>query len=160
MLCENCKKNVATTYFKQTVNGKTSEIFLCSDCAAKLGLDTSVPMFGFDSFLPTFLSGSHELEEVRCPNCGMPFREILQTGKVGCDRCYDVFAKQLKPALHRMHGGKKHAGKIPFSFSGTKKSELETLRADLARAVENEDFEQAAVLRDRIKEQEAKQKEA
>ena len=42
MLCENCKKNVATTYFKQTVNGKTTEIFLCDECAAKLGLDSGI----------------------------------------------------------------------------------------------------------------------
>ena len=110
MLCENCKKNIATTYFKQTVNGKSSEIFLCSECAAKLGLDNSMTNFGFDSMLPNFFSAATELQEVRCPDCGMLYSDIVKTGRVGCDKCYETFSKRLIGAINRIHGNKKHVG--------------------------------------------------
>lgn len=150
MLCENCKKNVATTYLKQTVNGKTNEIFLCSECAQKLGLDSGFGSFGFD-MLPKFFGASNELSELRCPSCGMLFSEIGKSGRVGCDQCYETFADRLAPALNRMHGNKKHAGKIPSSFSGGRSDEVEDLRSQLQKAIDEERFEDAARLRDEIK---------
>lgn len=151
MLCEHCKQNPATTYFKQTVNGKTSEIFLCSDCAAKLGLDTSLSTFGIDDMIPDFFTKSAELSEVRCPDCGILFSDILKTGRVGCDKCYETFAKRLMPAVNRMHGNKKHAGKVPLSFETKRGDDLKALKKELEKAIKEENFEQAAILRDRIR---------
>ena len=155
MLCENCKKNIATTYFKQTVNGKSSEIFLCSECAAKLGLDNSMTNFGFDSMLPNFFSAATELQEVRCPDCGMLYSDIVKTGRVGCDKCYETFSKRLTGAINRIHGNKKHVGKVPLSFAGNKATDIKKLRKELEKAIRDENFEQAAVLRDKIKAAEA-----
>ena len=97
MLCENCKKNVANTYFKQTVNGKTSEVFLCSECASKLGVNqtvTSNMAFGFGDLLNEFFSpyyqtkplseGTKKIERLTCPYCNMTEEEFFRTGKAGC----------------------------------------------------------------------------
>ncbi|PWM46813.1 MAG: hypothetical protein DBX47_01730 [Clostridiales bacterium] len=155
MLCENCKKNVATTYLKQTINGKTSEIFLCSECASKIGLSQMPSLsniFGLDNMLPNFFERSTELSELRCPTCGILFSEISKNGKVGCADCYNTFSNRLMPALARMHGNKKHIGKTPLSFKGKKMSETEKLKKQLEEAIATENFEKAAKIRDRIKE--------
>ena len=80
MLCENCKKNTATTYFKQTVNGKTREVFLCSECAAKLGLGDSFMNFGNFGFgfnaMSELLGGSAVPSVSTCPICGISLKEV------------------------------------------------------------------------------------
>jgi len=158
MLCENCKKNIADTYFRKTVNGKTSEIFLCSECAKELGVTTSDVLsggFGLDAMLPKLFRGSGELKEIVCPGCGIRFSEISKTGKVGCDKCYSTFAARLDPAIARIHGNKRHIGKTPSGFK--KKSEGKSdLRAELERAIAEERFEDAARIRDEIRNAEGK----
>ena len=170
MLCENCKKNIANTYFKQTVNGKTEEIFLCSECAAKLGVAQTIGQnsdFGFGDLLNQFFapySQGKTLSSAKstasdipvCPFCSTSEREFFKTGKAGCEKCYATFSRRLAPYLGKLHGNKKHAGKRPISAGATKKSEtVEDLKKELTEAVKNEDFEKAVVLRDRIKELES-----
>ena len=155
MLCENCKKNVATTYLKQTINGKTNEIFLCSECASKLGLSQMPSLgdvFGLDNMLPNLFERTSDLAELHCPTCGISFSDISKRGKVGCADCYSTFSNRLIPALSRIHGNKKHIGKIPHSFAGKQKSETEKLKKELEEAISTENFEKAAKLRDKIKE--------
>ena len=162
MLCENCKKNIATTYLKQTVNGKSSEIILCSECASKLGVTQMASMsnfFDMDNMLPNFLERSSELSELRCPTCGILFSEISKNGKVGCADCYTTFSKRLMPALSGMYGNKKHVGKVPHSFKSREKSECDVLKKQLEEAIASENFEKAAQLRDKIKEIENKKEE-
>jgi protein arginine kinase activator len=151
MLCENCKKNIANTYFKQTVNGKTNEIFLCSECASKMGLNSITSDFGLDGFFPQFFGRSEELPEASCQSCGISFKEIMQKGKVGCAKCYDTFKDKLAPAIYKIHGNKKHIGKVPGSIENKQYSQIEKLKRQLDEAVRSENFEQAAVLRDQIK---------
>ena len=99
MLCENCKKNVANTYFKQTINGKSNEIFLCSECAAKLGVADMVPSTGFGDIFADFASmfpqTLTELSAKACPKCGITEQEIYNQGRVGCDECYHTFQGRL-----------------------------------------------------------------
>lgn len=153
MLCENCKKNVATTYFKQTVNGKTTEIFLCDECAAKLGLDSGIKSFGLglSSMLPELFSREKDIAELRCPVCGTLYSSGGKDGMVGCDKCYDTFASRLDPVIKRMHGSRKHVGKTPQSFAAKPEGKLDQLKRELKLAIEKEDFESAAKLRDQIK---------
>lgn len=153
MLCENCKKNVASTYLKQTINGKTTEIFLCDECASKLGVDNSFKNIGMGlgSMLPELFSHGGDIAELRCPVCGTLYSAISKNGMVGCDQCYHAFAQRLDPVIKRMHGSRKHAGKVPASFAAEPESQLDTLKKQLKQAVEKEDFELAAKLRDKIK---------
>lgn len=158
MLCENCKKNQATTYFKQTVNGKTNEIFLCSECAAKAGLSVSAPSsFGMDDFLLNLLGGRSVQPEKRvCPVCGISETEVLNSGRVGCGNCYNEFSGRLASFIEKVHGNKFHVGKRPKNLQKQEKktagNPLEDLKKQLDEAIRSENFEEAAVLRDRIKE--------
>lgn len=170
MLCENCKKNVANTYFKQTVNGKTSEVFLCSECASKSGVNqtvTSNMAFGFGDLLNEFFSpyyqtkplseGTKKIERLTCPYCNMTEEEFFRTGKAGCGNCYSTFKNKLNGFLNKLHGSKKHLGKTPSSAGGNKEKapDVESLKKELSEAIKSENFEKAVILRDKIKEIEA-----
>lgn len=153
MLCENCKKNAATTYLKQTLNGQTTEIFLCDECAGKLGVDKGIKNFGagLGSMLPELFRQSGEIAELRCPTCGTLYSTISKSGMVGCDRCYNVFAQRLDPVIKRMHGSRKHVGKVSASFAKSPENKTDALKRQLRQAIEKEDFEAAAILRDKIR---------
>lgn len=158
MLCENCKKNAATTYFKQTVNGNTREVFLCSECAAKLGLGD--PMSGFGNFGMGFgmmsdLLGAMTQSSSVCPTCGMSLNEVSKSGRVGCADCYDSFRDYLRRLIPRISGNKAHAGKTPRSVKPAA-DDLGSLRKQLEEAIKSENFEEATVLRDKIREIEQK----
>lgn len=154
MLCENCKKNNATTYFKQTVNGKTREVFLCSECAAKLGLGDSLMNFGnFGLGLGAVseLFGSASASSTRCPTCGISLNEVSKNGIMGCADCYDTFRDYLRRLLPRISGNKIHTGKVPHSSGGEAGEDIASLKLKLEEAIKTENFEEATVLRDKIR---------
>lgn len=105
-------------------------------------------MFGDISGLGT------EADETCCPVCGSRFSDIAETGKAGCAECYKTFYSELLPYLKRVHGSVKHVGKVPNSAPLAVKPQAETadsLRLELNRLVSEERFEEAAVVRDKIK---------
>ena len=162
MLCENCKKNTANTYFKQTVNGKTREVFLCSECAAKLGLGDSMMNFGnfgFGLSAVSDLLGVTSPAVSRCPTCGMTLKEVSDSGMMGCADCYDTFRDYLRKLLPRISGNKVHTGKTPRTAQGETGDGLDALKVKLAEAVKTENFEEATVLRDKIRALESEIKE-
>ena len=91
-------------------------------------------------------------DDVSCPNCGITFREFREHGRFGCPLDYDVFKEQLIPLLENIHGETEHAGKVPKSAPAGSQEvyELIKLRRELAAAIEQEEYETAATLRDRI----------
>ena len=158
MLCEKCGKNHATTHIKTVVNGIVREYNLCDICAANSGYSGNsltgmlASMFGDISSLESFK------EKQKCSVCGASFSDIAKSGKVGCSECYNTFYDELLPYLKRVHGSTKHVGKIPNSapLAVVPKGEtIEQLRSELSRLVSEENYEQAAVIRDKIKEMEA-----
>jgi len=160
MLCTKCGKNPASVYIKNTINGVTTEQHLCTQCAAeeKLIGQTNLDPFGdlFSLFEPS-VQGNQAIGTDRCPLCGATAHDIMKSGRAGCASCYDVFARILSPMIKRIHGTASHTGSVPASCSaGIKKEKrLETLRAELKTAIENENFEDAAKLRDEIRELES-----
>ncbi|NLL63429.1 MAG: hypothetical protein GX241_04205 [Ruminococcaceae bacterium] len=118
MLCQNCARNEATTHIKRIVNGETSQMHLCYNCAEHLGYANMFSGFGFNidnmfqNFFPEF---SHALlaaeESERCPTCGTSFEELIHSGMMGCADCYRVFYEELKPFLSRIHGRASYVGK-------------------------------------------------
>ncbi|MBO5213906.1 MAG: UvrB/UvrC motif-containing protein [Clostridia bacterium] len=163
MLCENCKKNTATTYFKQTVNGKTREVFLCSECAAKLGLGDSMMNFGnfgFGLSAVSDLLGTYSAPAAsRCPTCGMTLKEVSASGMMGCADCYDSFRDYLQRLLPRISGNKSHTGKSPRASAEKPEDDLTALKEKLAQAIQTENFEEATVLRDKIRALESQNQE-
>ena len=102
-------------------------------------------------------------KEEKCPKCGYTFSDIAKSGKLGCADCYRKFYDKLLPSLQRIHGKIKHTGKqamIPVQANTEPKiNPVAKLKEDLQKAIEEQNFEQAAVLRDRIKEMEADKNE-
>lgn len=155
MLCEKCKKNEATTHIKTNINGVVETHHLCGHCAAEQGYSNNMFAFGIGDLLGSFLGGSAPVSQsVRCPVCGASFDEIAASGKVGCDKCYEVFLDRLVPSLERMHGRSKHVGKRPQTLNAqpTVAERINCLRGQLNDAVAAQEFERAAQLRDQIKE--------
>ncbi len=124
MLCQNCMKNEANTHIKQTINGETQESFLCFECYTKLG-HSSVGegfSFGFGDLINQFFGDSLLLSQrsqaQRCTKCGNTYETIAKNGKVGCEKCYEVFYDDMKFSLQKIHGKVKHAGKKPIMKGG------------------------------------------
>lgn len=159
MLCEVCKKHVATTHITRTVNGKTTELHLCAHCAAEQGLQSTLGGFGFDlndfwgSFFSEPMLASTE-DTVRCADCGRSFKDIAKHGRPGCPTCYRTFYDKLLPSIQRIHGKTQHTGKVAEKAEDTvkKERELKALREELAAHIANQEYEQCAALRDRIRE--------
>ena len=158
MLCQKCGKNTATTHIKTVINGKVTEQNLCSYCAANNGY------VGFQggslskilaSMLGQTMESNSNLSARRCSCCGSCFADIAQTGKVGCAECYSEFGGELLPYLKRIHGSTLHTGKVPGikELVVTKKeNSIDELKAQLAALVAGEKYEEAAIIRDKIKE--------
>lgn len=152
MLCEKCKKAKANTYYRTTVNGKVTEMYLCSDCMAKLQ-STADSFFNLGSLFfedPFFGKPIAVAGPKSCNTCGATARYIAETGKVGCADCYDTFSKELEAAILRTQGTLQHKAE-------SKKDPIEEKKALLKEAIEKEEFEKAALLRDEIKKMETEQ---
>ena len=171
MLCQNCGKNEATTHVKRIVNGDTTETHLCAQCAQHLGYGDIFSGFGLnlDDFFGGFLGDTVQKlaspAEQKCPKCGSTFGDIVKSGRLGCSDCYRTFYDRLLPSIQRIHGRIRHNGKqIAASVEAheepkeeKEENKLEKLRVQLSEAVEKQEFEQAAVIRDEIKKLEAEQ---
>ena len=169
MKCDNCNKP-ATVHLTEIRNGKKIEKHLCEQCAAQSeGLPAAKQHMPINELLQNFVmvhSGIQKEMGVTCEQCGMTWAEFRQNGLFGCERDYDIFEKDLSPLLQRAHeGATHHVGKSPArAGSGSSASQaparkkktldLTKLRKELQRAVEMEDYERAARLRDQIKEAE------
>ncbi len=154
MLCSKCHKNEASVYFKQNINGEVREYALCPQCAAEAELGfTPINLFG-----SMFTPSRPKAERKRCTLCSSTFDVIKKRGKVGCAECYSVFSDELKPMIDSIHRGAKHIDRAPEGYSEKRKAEneLEKLKNELKNAIEREEYERAAELRDLIKEKEAK----
>lgn len=156
MLCENCNKNQATTHITRTVGGVTQQQHLCAECAAKMGyshFSLNIGDIWGSLFGDTMKKSAPIPEETRCKGCGSTFRQIASSGKVGCAECYRTFHDQLVPTIQRLHGIAEHRGKLPSAASAQAKvkSRVASLKKQLQAAVESQEFERAAVLRDEIR---------
>ena len=161
MLCQRCHKNEATIHITEVGNGEHHENHLCEQCAEAEGTVVKSPPT-INQLLNSLImahSGATELAGLTCPECGISFLEFRQQGLLGCPNDYEVFSQPLDDLLLRVHGQDiHHVGKVP-ARGGTQQKEyvqLLRLRRDLAKAVESEQYEEAAQLRDRIKEFEQK----
>ena len=160
MLCERCHKNNATVHTVQVINGEKTEHYYCEQCAREMGMEKPI---SFEDIFQGFLNfGTPKQDEfanpykrvaARCPSCGMTYDELRRTGKFGCSSCYDAFEPYITGSLKSIHGDNVHKGKVPKRNGGPllKKHELEDLKRRLVDAIAKEEFEEAAVLRDRIK---------
>lgn len=158
--CDNCGETGAVVHLTQIVNNEMFTTHLCERCAAEKGLEASaVPSnFPLSDFLAQMGEGDlptdPELADATCSFCGLTFADFRETGRLGCPHCYSIFDGHLRGLLRRIHGGTQHVGKVylpPDPSASERQKRLEGLRRKLDRAVESEDFERAARLRDEIR---------
>ena len=168
MLCQKCKSKEANTHVKSVVNGEYTEYMLCADCAKQMGYSNlwSDMQSDFDSILGSFFSNAlpARSQTTRCPVCGSTYHDIANLSKVGCAKCYEVFLSELMPSIRRIHSNTTHCGKKPSDNSSTQaatqqdkkdvNNEIQKLKTELEKAIEEQNFELAATLRDKIKEME------
>lgn len=162
MLCQECRRNEATIHIVKNANGKQTELNLCEHCARKKEeLDFSFePQFSLHKLFTSILNQSlGENREAmlaandKCPACNLTFAQFSQIGRLGCSECLNAFEGNLKPLLRRIHAGCTHTGKVPAKARSrvNKIRELDQLKEDLKEKIQSERFEEAAILRDRIK---------
>ena len=168
MLCDNCGEREAAIHLTQIVNNSVTTLHLCEQCAAEKGVETgaSVAKFPLGDFLASLgKTGGGEQAEVApgvaCPFCGGTLKDFRETGRLGCAVCYTTFEPHLRDLLRRLHGSSRHAGEAYTGTTATPTAEApvqagtheagELLREQLKRAVESENFELAAELRDKLK---------
>lgn len=161
MLCDNCKKNNAMISYTKMTGNNIEEIHLCAECAEKKmkedlvfnnAVTDRVEGFLKELFKLTGKNSNVSTDKV-CPNCGTSFNE-LEKNKLGCEACYENFKDEIASVLTNLKFSSKHRGKIPKSAS--KKPlfirEEQDLLDKIDKAIELENYEDAAVYRDELKE--------
>lgn len=180
MLCQNCNKNEANVRYTEIINGEKRELILCEKCSKELGVDKvsfNMPI-DFASFFgdmledyndSSFIPMLSETKELQCDNCNMTYEEFLSKGKFGCSECYNTFSRKIEPLLKRIHGSSNYLGRklnetnnssktvLINKNENTKENKLDKLQKDLQKAVEEERYEDAAKIRDKIKVQTKKE---
>ncbi len=172
MLCNVCHSKQATIHFKHVSNNEVVEIHLCGSCAQEKGINLfameDVPFgeqqYGLADLLAGFtdMPSSLEMKKVirKCPNCGVTYTDFKKSGRLGCSECYKAFKDQLAPLLGRLQGSTHHKGKIPEIQGKSKKlmkrETIGELKVKLRYLIKKENHEEAAVIRDRIKDLEKK----
>ena len=161
MLCDSCKERDAVINLTQVEHDSKVTLHLCEQCAQQKCVETGVailksPLGGFitamgkgsGAVLPTPADG------LRCSSCGGTLKDFRESGRLGCALCYQAFEVHLRDLLRRLHGSSQHVGEryvAPGAAEADPRRRLLDLKDQLRRAVDSENFELAAELRDRIR---------
>ena len=166
MKCQNCNKNNATVRYTQIINGKKTEMNLCENCSNELGINNynfNMPI-NFSSFLSDFMDEYNipslmSTKKLQCDKCNMSYEEFLNIGKFGCSNCYSVFSNKIDNVLKKINGGNRYIGNksIPVNEDVSKQeniknNKLADLKRQLKEYIKTEEYEKAAIIRDKIKE--------
>jgi protein arginine kinase activator len=158
VICQRCKKQPATVHLTEILQNEKRERHLCEDCAREEGVAVKAQIN-----LQDILSGMLEAHQtagkeanLTCPDCGITYAEFRSQGRLGCPHDYEIFAEPLAEVFEKVHGAKEHLGKLPHRAGAdlTQQRQVMQLRRQLQEAVENEQYEEAARLRDLIKHKE------
>ena len=157
MKCQSCGKREATVRYTENINGKKQEMYFCMECAKKLGFanfsDLFSPLF---SSIPDYFGDIGQKETIKCPKCNYTFEDYTNTGMFGCPECYETFKDRLDDIFIKLHGKNRHVKSIGTKVKVTKNTKqksnnIEELKEKLRVLVEEEKYEEAAVIRDKIK---------
>ncbi len=154
--CDKCD-NPATHHSVEIIKGQKIEKHLCDKCANEAGMFVKAAHTPINELLTNFvkLHGGGAVSGVNqaCSECGLTFMQFRETSLLGCPSCYDAFEESLAPLLERAHeGGSQHMGKVPQRAGEQQQLQqrLRQMRKQLKEAVDMENFELAAQLRDDI----------
>ena len=148
MICEECGERQAEVVMTTVINGESTSRHLCRECLKKYQTGD------LQSVLAAVLSAMAEkTPNITCPACGETYAEFKKTGLLGCAKCYTAFRRELTPLITRVQGRAQHAGRRPpvSEAEQARQSRMESLRAQMEAAVAEENFEEAARLRDQLR---------
>ena len=159
MRCDRCGTNEAVMHVTQVVQNESKLLNLCDDCAREMGfagpgVPANFPLGDFLAQLGGETPSGSEPPADSCAFCDLTFAQFRESGRLGCPHCYTAFEGHLRGLLRRIHGGTQHVGKVylpPDPTQTEREKRLDGLRRRLERAVDAEDFERAAHLRDQIR---------
>ena len=169
MYCELCKKNIATIHYTKIVNGHKEERHVCEQCASQMKEPMNafptlgiMPDFSMADFIGGFFNPENQSQPFvqknmsaydACPVCGMTAGEFRKLGRVGCSNCYEYFSDYMPGLIKRIHGISCHTGKFPARGEArlAERQKAVLLREELRCAIQEENFERAAQLRDEIR---------
>lgn len=171
MVCNLCGAQEATIHLTEIVNNQMIEIHLCESCAQEKGTDFKTH-FQMGDLMSTLMGsekpakgGADKRLAGKCPECGLTYEEFGKSGRLGCAFCYDSFSKLLTPLIKRVQRSLQHVGKRPQNVSAAPASipvsgnpDLKILQDRLKKSIQSEAFEEAAKIRDEIRQLEEKQK--
>lgn len=165
MKCDLCNKK-ATVHLTEIVDEQMSEMHLCEECAREKSVQME-QQFGLSDLLAGLTDFGKQVKsadkvDLKCAACGITYDDFRKFGRLGCSECYDAFKSHLSTLLKKIHGSNHHFGKTPKKMpqSDKKKVEdLQDLKTKLMEAIQIEDFEKAAQLRDKIRDIENKKKQ-
>ena len=163
MKCDICRENEATIHLTEVVNEQVNKLHICESCARHKSEEMQ-SHFGLTDLLSGLVDLGESLPDdqvsklvkTRCPVCNSAYQDFQRTGRVGCGKCYEVFSSNLSELLKKINGSDRHVGKTPFKSNETEEEheDLQRLKSELSALAAAEEFEKAAVLRDRIKDME------
>jgi len=154
-LCDICGKEEAIfTITEVDKEGKTKELHLCLRCAEKKGLLDKDKISLAELFAHLLKERVREEDRrLLCSNCGLSYADFKKRGRLGCEECYTAFESKLTGLIKRIHGTTLHTGKIPSVNPQplTREIEMRKLRERLKQAIDREEYEEAARIRDEMK---------
>lgn len=166
MLCEECGKKEGITWAVKVDRKKKTKAWICAVCAKEQGWEevSETAAVTEGNVMASLIkqseaAGTKTLPKLRCSHCDLSYEDFRQFGRLGCSKCYEAFSDSLKDLLRRIHGRNDHVGKVPRSSREKflTRREIKKLQGEIKKAVENEEFEKAAVMRDQIKQLELKE---
>ncbi len=156
MKCENCNEREATVHYTEIEGAEKREIHLCEECYRAKAAPVQ-KVVDCAEFLKGMLHGALKEQgaaaQAICPTCGISLAEFRTSGRFGCPNDYHVFQDAIRPLLEKIQHGTRHVGSVPSRAGAElqRENELIRLRRELERAVQREEYEEAARLRDRIR---------
>jgi len=160
MKCQICGQADAIVHIKEVRDEQVNELHLCEKCAREKGFHSMLDQ-GKASLANQFIwmaenlypDAAAKVGQVQCASCGLTYSEFVQSGRLGCPDCYVHFGPQLKQILRRVHGSVRHVGRAPGKDGELfeRRQRVQKLHEDLERAVEREEYERAAAIRDAIR---------
>lgn len=160
MKCEVCGLRDAVIHIRQINKANVYELHICEECAEEKGLvkeeESEISISNLLSGLidPKDAPGTEEIAEA-CPRCGMKASDFRKRGRFGCPECFQAFKSDVRSILSQMAGRARHTGKLPAAEAASAEGPMpdrQALAGELREAVDREDYETAAHLRDRIRE--------
>ena len=150
MLCEECGQRPAEVLLTAVVGGQTTTKNLCRECVKKYKAGDVQAVL---AAVLSAMTDKKQTLQIACPRCGETYAEFQKTGMLGCAACYQAFRKELTPLITRVQGRAQHAGRRPpvSEEEQARMTRMEDLRARMEAAVAEENFEEAARLRDELR---------